>query len=146
MCPPTATPTPNPPPHGGGEHTERMEVPAADPPHRHAGRGIATCARSFARRACAAILMPNRNAIMIVEAHGPHCSHCADAARDRAGACRAGAAGGAAARCLSAVGYRRTGRVEPAGADGTECRNPAAGLQAALGCGPARIRLLDDRI
>src|SRR4051794_4030233 len=131
MCPPTATPTPNPPPQGGGEHTERMEVPAADPPHRHAGRGIATCARSFARRAGAAILIPNRNAIMIVEAHGPLCSLGVDAARERPGARRAGAPGGAAACCRSAVGYRRTaGRVEPAAAAGAEPR-------AAAGCGRA---------
>ena len=80
--------------------------------------------------------MPNRNAIMIVEAHGPHCSHCADAARDRAGARRAGATGGAAARCLSAVGYRRTaGRRAvranpPAPAEQNAAPPPAAGARA----------------
>ena len=52
---------------------------------------------SFARRAGAAILMPNRNAVFFVEAHGPHCHHRADAARGGAGARRAGATGGAAA-------------------------------------------------
>ena len=46
-----------------------------------------------ARRRCYS--HAERNAVMIVEAHGPHCHHCADAARDRAGARRAGATGGA---------------------------------------------------
>ena len=76
--------------------------------------------------------MPNRNAIMIVEAHGPHCSHCADAARDRAGARRAGATGGAAARSLSAAGYRRTaGRRAP-----SEANPPAPAEQNAAAPSP----------
>ena len=55
MCPPTATPTPNPPPQGGGEHTECVEVPAADPP-LVAQAAASPRAHSFARRAGAAIL------------------------------------------------------------------------------------------
>ena len=70
---------------------------------------------------------------MIVEAHGPHCSHCADAARDRAGARRAGATGGAAACCRSAVGYRRTAGPQsnpPPPPEQNPAPPPAAGARA----------------
>ena len=108
---------------------------------------------SFARRAGAAILRPNRNAVFFVEAHGPHCHHRADAARGGAGARRAGATGGAAAGIGRAAGAisaavgscRSTAAVRRAG--GAERRGPAGRPHAsAVGRGPARLRVPDDRI
>ena len=100
---------------------------------------------SFAPRGGAAILGPNRNAVFIVEAHGPHCHHCAAAARDVAGAGRAGATGGAAAscRCRRRIPpHRRPAAAAPAEQNAA---TPPAATPAALGCRSARIRVPDDR-
>ena len=122
--------------HGGETRGSRGNLEA------YRSRSAQATRASFAPRAGAAILMPNRNATMIVEAHGPHFSHCADAARDRAGARRAGATGGAVAFVVAAGRIPRTRRRRAR----AECRAAAGcGRAGAVGCRPARVRVPDDR-